>query len=63
MRHRSDLSFEIRLLSHPPRYGSLDHETLDTELPDLFKPAIGTVDLIPGTALFTQPDDDGKVAY
>lgn len=31
--------------------------------PTCHKHAIGTVDLIPGTALFTDPDETGDVAY
>ena len=31
--------------------------------PTCSKPAIGTVDQIPGTALFTEPDENGEVAY
>lgn len=31
--------------------------------PTCAKPAIGTVDQIPGTAPFSEPDDDGEVDY
>lgn len=44
-------------------YGSPDHETLSTELPDVFQARDRTVDQIPGTALFTEPDENGEVAY